>query len=103
LDPEAHFEKSKVKTITRKTPPKEVPEDLANQFQSVKALTVCHQLLCLGHFQHQHQSLLTQSIGFIEFLHEQVITEALNHKDAKMIPQLKAELKKRKEKKDGQS
>lgn len=89
------------KLSIQKSEQSDIPEDLQKKWQAVEAAaTACH-LLQEGHFKYAYNRALGASIAFLQALHQNCVEECLKHPKAELIPELKAELEKQKDVKDG--
>lgn len=66
-----------------------ISQDLQNKVSSLKALATTHNLLQKGHYPYGYDDAIKQSLSFIQALHEQVMTEAINDPQAELVPELK--------------
>lgn len=83
--------------------PPALPKDLEDKWGAVQACATAFNVLEKGHFPFSYQKAVGMSLAFLQKLHEQSVEDTLMHPDARLIPELKAELDKRKEGKNGKA
>lgn len=66
-----------------------VPADLQLKWDSVTAVATTFTCLDKGSFPHTYHDIVKASLRFVAKLHENMVTEALKHPSAHMIPELK--------------
>ena len=67
-----------------------VPQDLQDQVNAIKALSLVHTLLNRGMFQISEAQKVDQSIAFVAVLHKNLTEAALAHPEVNSVPELKA-------------
>jgi len=82
--------KSKKTTSVVETPPFEIPQDLQEKINALRAIATCHNLLDKGFFNHNQSQLIIQSLEFLRSLHTSVKEEALAHPESDKVEELKA-------------
>lgn len=78
-----------------------IPKDLQDQWSAVEAVATAFTCLDKACLPHNYGAAVKQSLGFLGKLHEQTIEACIKHPQAHMIPELKTEMTKQKEKLDG--
>ncbi len=66
-----------------------IPKDLSDKWGAVEAISTAFQVIKNGMFGYNWLEASQKSLGFLAALHEQALTDAKNHPDAKLIPELK--------------
>lgn len=79
--------KHKIK-LAQQAQSKEPPQDLQDKVQALRALVQCTDLLQTGTFQWSQRERLQASFNFLGHLYNQVLTEAVAHKDYHKVPEL---------------
>ena len=67
----------------------EIPKDLQDKMGSLRALTSCHDLLQTGAFPLSFNERIKMSLTFLQALHTSALADALEHKDADKLLELK--------------
>ncbi len=78
----------------------EIDQDLSQKIAGLKALAATHTILNRGSFPISLHSTVEQSIDFMQSLHEQLLSEAILHPQADLVPELKLLKDSKEEKKD---
>lgn len=72
----------------------DIPKDLQDMWSSVEAAATTANLLQKGYFPHSYAKAISASIAFMTSIHQGQVEACLKHPQAKLIPELKAELEK---------
>lgn len=78
-----------------------IPKELKDQWGSAQACSETLALFDQGYFSARHFGNLPRVMAWLAKLHETIVDQALQHPQAHMITELKAELDKRKDANNG--